>query len=409
MELIRTLLQRSKIVEMASRYDSMHKSCHMQDTKLDQFMFFDDLEPGVVLQVLLYLDSPTAFRIRRCNRDLAKLIDNGGFKLWRDLLKGTPVSPGSHTTKGGIWLHALVPEDVLSLYVRFCSATKLANDLRFKDMTAVAGLQKVSRMSKGISMKEDPVEVAEDAGGNAQPLKIGYVTRHGRPIHLKGPLLGPFVDAFMSRGQQFLGSWTFNTQRVRAMLSAKEPGPVYSSCVEFHAMLSCRNGFEGQMGVLSQDRIDFGVQLMLSRVAAGRIALSWQPCVKTVGISEEHINRYSVHLHGHTAVPFTFPLGYEGPISTLSPARMHITGNLPSELILSSDEIAEMLEQDCLNCTLNIQLYDEQHALRVNANTGCCPHAQTNPWCTKSSSWANKLHDLWYQQRLSPESFQLPN
>lgn len=368
---------------MASKYANIFKSYHMQDTQENPFTSFADLQPGVALQVLLYLDSPTAFRTRRCHRALAKLFDNSGFKFWRDLVKGTPISPGSHTTKGGIWLHALVPEDVLSLYVRFCSATELATDLRFTDMAVVAGLQMASCLSNSMAMREDPVKVATDVDGNAQRPKVGVVTRHGRPVHLKGPLLKPFVDAFTSMGQRFLGSWTFQAERVRAMLSGKEPGPVHSSVVEFHALLTCRDGFTGQMGVLSQDRIDFGVQLVLGRVGADRLVLSWQPCVKTAKLSED-IDRYTVFLSGHAAVPFTFPLGYEGTISTSPPNRMHITGNVPTELTLSIDEGAELVEYDCLNCALNIQFYDDNHALRVTANTSSCPDAQVNLWCPKS-------------------------
>lgn len=318
-------------------------------------MSFAELEPGIVLQVLLHLDSRTAFRTRRCNRAFANLFADGDLHLCRGLLEGTSFCPGSHTAKSGIWLHAVVPKDVTHLYFRYCSAMRLATDLQFKDMTVVAGLLKASCMLNGIAAGEDVV----DNGQLPQTTQVGYVTRHGRPICLKGPLLGSLLHIHMGRGQRFLGSWTFNTKRVRAMLFGNELGLVCSSYVEFHAMLSCCNGFEGELGVRSQRKLQFGVQLILSRTAFGRFVLSWQPCITAADLPDVHIGCFCIHLHGHAAAPFTFPLGYEGAILASSDAQLHIKGDVPVELTLSIDDTMQLLEHHCLNCALNVQLHHE--------------------------------------------------
>jgi hypothetical protein len=341
-----------------------------------------DSEPGLVLSVLLYLDSPTAFKSRRCCRVLAKLFAKGGLNRCRDLLEGISFNSGSHTTKGGIWL-PLISEDVLSTYVRFCSATKLATDLEFKDMTAVAGLQKASCMFNSIA-PEDGVS------DNGKQFKLGYITRHGRPICLKGRQLGSLLHSYMSRSQQFLGSWTFNAESLKAMLSRKEVDVVYSSCVEFHAMLRCSEGEVGP-AVQSQDKLSFGVQLMLSRTAGDRFVLSWRPCVTTTSLLEEHKDRFNIHLHGHAAVPFTLPLGYEGAILPSSPAEVHIKGDVPIELALSMDDITELLNHDCLKCALCIQFFHEDQAVPVNPTTDYDLDAQFYwPQCTESGPHVDK-------------------
>jgi hypothetical protein len=390
------MLPRTTMMETAMLFRHAHM---LKSSDMQELMSFADLEPGVVLQVLLFLDSPAVFRMRRCNRALAQLFSNGAYTHCCDLLRGTSVSPGSHTAKGGIWLHALVPEDVLSQYVRFCSTTELATDLEFKDIAAVEGLQKATSLSKSIAI-----------GGNLvdkdQQINLGYVTRHGRSVHLNDPLQGPFLDNFMNNGQRFLGSWTFNPECVRSMLSGKELGQVYSSyVVEFRAMLSCQNGFEGQIGVQSQDSITFGVQLMLSRAALDRFVLSWRPCFTTAALPEEHMDSFDVHLHGHVADPFVFPLGYEGTISASSPTRTHINGDVPVELTLSLAEITKLLEHDCLNCALNIQCYHENHAIAVTPTTRSRSHTQGKIVRSESGRWASKLLDLVHlHQRLSSQN-----
>jgi hypothetical protein len=330
-----------------------------------------DLEPGLVLAVLLYLDSPAAFRSRRCSRAHANLFANGGLNLWRDLLKGISVSSGSHTTKGGIWL-PMISEDVLSLYVKHCSAVKLATDLEFKDMTAVAGLQKASDVFDGIAA-EDGVH------GNGQQFKLGYVTRHGRPVCLKGhQLISPLLS-YVGKSQKFLGSWVFNSESVRTLLSGNELGLVYSSSVEFCTTLSCHNG-AGKVG----EQLAFEVQLMLSRTAQERFVLSWRPVVTNASLLGKHRDSIDIHLHGHATVPFTFPLGYEGTLLPSSPTQTHINGEVPVELTLSKDDIIELVQHDCLNCALCIQLYQEDQPLPVSATKGSDADIQVYwPQCTE--------------------------
>lgn len=341
-------------------------------------MSFVDLEPEVFLQVLLYLDSPAAFRTRA----LAKIFAKSDFNLCPNLLKGTSVTPGSHGTKGGMWLHALVPEDVLSLYARLCSATKLAGDLKFTDTSTVTQLLKASCM---FDSHADGEVIKE-----GQQFKLGYITRHGRPICLKVASQGSLLTSYMSRGQRFLGSWIFNPDSVRAMVSGKGLGVVYSSSVEFCAIMSCRED-EVELGAKSPGKVKFGVQLMLSRTAGKRFVLSWQPCVTSVEeqdlhyLPEEHAKYFDVQLHGHAAVPLSSsPLGYEGEILASS-TQMHITGDVPAELTCGIDDINELLDHDCLNCALNIHFYHKGHAFPVIATACCDPDAQEYPQCTESA------------------------
>jgi len=341
-----------------------------------------DVEPGLVLAVLLYLDSPAAFRTRRCSRAHTNLFANGGLNLWRDLLKGMSVRGGSHTTGGGIWL-PMISQDVLSLYVKHCSASKLATDLEFKDMTAVAGLQKAALMF-------DSTAAEDGVYGNDQRFKLGYVTRHGRPVCIKGHRLISPLRSYISKSQKFLGSWVFNSESVRTLLSGSELGFVYSSSVEFCTMLSCQNG-TGKLGVQCQEQLAFGVQLMLSRTAGDRFVLSWRPVLTNASLCEEQSDCIDIHLHGHVAVPFTVPLGYEGTMLASSPAEMHIKGDVPVELTLSENDITEMLQHDCLNCALYIQLHHERQPLPVSATTGCDVHMQVYwPECTDSGLQQDK-------------------
>jgi hypothetical protein len=347
-----------------------------------------DQEPGLILAVLLYLDSPAVFRTRRCSRAHANLFANG-LKLWCDLLKGESLRNGSHTAKGGIWLPT-ISEDVLSLYVKRCSATKLATDLEFKDTMAVAGLQKASYLFDGVAA-EDGVH------GKGQPFKLGYVTRHGRPVCIEEQeLISPLLS-YVSKSQKFLGSWVFDSDSVRALLygstTTDAPRVVHSSSVEFRTVLKSGNVAEElavQWGMQCQEEFAFGVQLMLSRTAGDRFVLSWLPVVTNASLCFHSLD---IHLHGHVAVPFTFPLGYEGLILASSPTQTHIDDDLPVpvEFTLSKDDITEMLKHDCLNCALHIQLYQESQALPVVATTGCDVDMKVHwPQCTESGFQVDK-------------------
>lgn len=139
---------------------------------------------------------------------------------------------------------------------------------------------------------------------------------------------------------------------------------------------------------------------MLSRTAArDRFALSWQPVATNASLLDEHSDCVDIHLHGHAAAPFTFPLGYEGNILRSSVTQLHIKGDVPVECTLSKDDLAELLQHDRLHCVLYIQLCQEGHAVPVSATTGCDLDTQVNwPECTESGLQV----DYWYKPFASP-------
>jgi hypothetical protein len=303
-----------------------------------------DLDRAVVLRSLLYLDSSAAFRIRRCCRCFQKLLAaNSGLSFWKFLLEGSSGSAGSHSIVGGLWLHALVPEDILSFYAMHISTTDLADNLKFEDVMTVESLLKASCITPGIGAAGCEAE-------RDQELIFGRAAAY----------------AACGEGQQFFGSWVFNAKNVGAMICGKETGPVCSSLVEF----CWTQGFCGR-------KFEVGVMLMVSRVAGDRFVLSWLPKVVTPGLLQEHHDCFEIHLHGHVATPSISPLCYEGSISTMSSPQAH---DIPMELTLCTAGIIELLEQDSLICALTIHFHCMGDEALVTPTKGFDPTAQIGHW-----------------------------
>jgi hypothetical protein len=304
-----------------------------------------DLEPGVILQALLHVDSSTAFRIRRCCRALKKLLASDTVRLWQ----GTSNCLGSHSIKGGMWLHALVPEDTLSLYARLSSTVELANDLHLKSMSAVERLLEAlcRRMS---------------------PEGVGDIEDNQDDIHQE-LISGSRGNSYPGKGQCFFGSWSFHAAEVRAMLCGEKPGAVSSSRVEFVVLESFFGG-----------EFKFGVFLTLSRAVRDTFVLSWQVSVVTPGLLQEHLDCFEIHLHGHTTIPSVTPLGYEGSVSMMSSHHTHV----PVLHTLSKTSIMKLLEHDCLICALTIRFYCMGNEARVTSAKAFDSRAQIGYRWTES-------------------------
>lgn len=313
-----------------------------------------DLEPGVILRALLHLDSSTVFKIRRCCRLLDKLLASDVVRLWQGFLEGTSDCLGSHSVKDGIWLHALVPQDTLSLYARLSSTVEFATDLHFKNMTAVERLLEAfcCRMSSQ---------------------SVGDIEDNGADVNQE-LMLGGGGDSYPGKGQRFFGAWSFHTEEVQAMLRGEKPGGVSSSLVEFVAMQSYFGG-----------EFRFGIFLTLSRTARDTFALSWQVSVTTPGLLQEHLDCFEIHLHGHIAIPSVTPLlGYVGGVSGMSFYDTHI----PARHTFSSSGIMKLLENDCLICVLTIHFCCAGTESRVKSAKACDAPGQIGYQLIESS---NKL------------------
>lgn len=309
-----------------------------------------DLEPELLLLVMLQLDSLMAFKLRRCCRLLRKLLaDGNGLSLWRGLLEGTSGSLASHNIKGGIWLHALVPEDTLLLYARLSSTAELATDLKFKDVAAVHRLLQVS------CLRQSPLGIGDIEDGVIE----------GRE------LMGGVQTSYHDKGQHFFGSWAFDAEEVGAMLSGEKPGPVQSSLVEF----VWPEGFFG-------DQFEFGVLLNLSRSADDRFVLAWQPSVLTPGLLQEHMDCFDIYVHGHVASPCVTCVDYEGSFSAMSPVPMHNV-TLGSSSLTNADAL-KLLEHDSLICALNIRLCCMGEKVLVTTVNGCDARARPDYRWTES-------------------------
>lgn len=274
-----------------------------------------DSETGWVLRAMLYLDSLSAFRLRCTCQILEKLLAaNRGLNIWHDLVKGGSHQSGSHTREGGIWLHALVPAELLSLYARLSSTADLANTLVFKDMTVVEGLLQASCMIQHMVSMEH------------------------------------FATGHMGVGQHFIGSWMFEAEAVSAFLCGEKPGPVQSSIVRFQ----CPEFISGNF--------NFGVRLTLCHAPGSSFVLWWQPHWYE-DAQEEDLDLVDIHLHGHVAKPFILPFGYESSTSTWSNRSLNIAGGQT----LSKVDVLDLLDHDCLICALTIRLYCMGDPARVTA------------------------------------------
>eukprot|EP00746_Dinoflagellata_sp_MGD_P160868 gnl/MRDRNA2_/MRDRNA2_87808_c0_seq1.p1 gnl/MRDRNA2_/MRDRNA2_87808_c0~~gnl/MRDRNA2_/MRDRNA2_87808_c0_seq1.p1 ORF type:complete len:370 (+),score=44.10 gnl/MRDRNA2_/MRDRNA2_87808_c0_seq1:79-1188(+) len=333
-----------------------------------------DLDPGVILRALLYVDSLAAFRMRRCCRLLEDLLSaNRGLKIWSDLLQD---ASGSHAIDSGMWLHALMTEDVLSLYARLCSTTELATNIRFESVALVEALLKASCIIQGISDKEEVFD--ENFPGRDRELFLG-----GRG------------NSYLGKGQRFFGSWVFNKEKIVTMLRGQENGPVCSSLVKFRWI----QGIEGEPLYFQPGNFEFGVLLMLNRAPppnSDRFIISWQPHCTTPGLLGEELDCFEIHLHGHVAEPCILPLGYEGAISTM--ASPH--ANVPFGLTLGSADITELVEHDCLLCVLTIRFYSMGDEALV---TSCENFRQQTRTGSRWSESSRKLSREFGLAQRSPE------
>jgi hypothetical protein len=321
-----------------------------------------DLETGVLLQVLLYVDSSTAFRIRRCCQILEKLLAaNRGLKMWRGVVNGTSRHSGSHTLSSGMWLHALIPEGDLSMYAMLSSNVNLAADLRFWDIDVVQGLAE------------------------------GYCCMMQDAVAEK--------DAFLSgshflKGQDFFGSWEFDADRVHALLRGGELGLVRSSIVEFRCKVMQSTGCSGRKCSPFLGNLEFGVQLMLCHLSGGRCVLCWHPQVTNFGVLQENLDLMDIHLHGYLAVPAIKPLSYEGSLSTTNHHVYISQGYYSPAYTLSKSDVVKLLEHDCLLGAIRVRLYcmgDEVEVIPAAATSD--PEAQKESWCFPEASNDTDLHD----------------
>lgn len=326
-----------------------------------------DLEPGVLFQAFLHLDSSTVFRMRRCCQHLRKLLNaDSGFNYWHCLLQSASGSLGSHTNEGGMWLHALVHEETLSQYAKFCSTVELATDLKFNDMATLKDLIELCRCPMSRSSSGSIIGDVEDVFG----------------LHQEA-ILDSQENSCLGKGQRFLGTWEFNHEDVRAMLRKDEPGLVCSSVVEFIWLQSFYGSF-----------LKFGVRLVLSRAVGDRFLLSWQPLVMTPGLLQEHLDCFEIHLHGWAAKPSLPPLSYHGSISM----TFSLQAELPSLHTLSVADVMELLEHEHLICALNIHVYCLGNVALVNSAKGFDAKAQIDYQWTESgrkNRRRTKIGHLW--------------
>jgi hypothetical protein len=330
----------------------------------------DLANPVVCLRVLFYLDSSAAFRIRRCSKDLEKLLANdGGLHLWRDLLQNLSGILSSHSIDAGLWLHALVPEETLSLYATLMSSAELATALTFQNPRAVESLLEASCMMEGWATEKNQAE---------------------RDSDIISPTLQITRSSYLSKGQRFVGSWSFNSQDVRSMLSGEKVGPLFSSVVEFRWMQSFFGG-----------NFDFGVALMLTRVQLDRFALMWRPCVTTSDLLEEQSDFFEIHLHGQAVIPGVLPLGYEGGISKESSTCSAV--HLPHDLTLSVADVTDLLEHDSLMCVLVMHVHCMGENALVTAANGSDPREQIG------YRWAESRQRFMNAQKLNQMLPQLQN
>jgi len=284
-----------------------------------------DLDPALILRVQFFVDSKSAFRIRLCCRSLKTLIaGDSGLSFWYDLLKGTALSSTAHTIEGGIWLHAMLSEEDLSLYDTLTSRMGLATDLKFKDRNSVKCVLDFLRLTQ---LEDDILKNDEEFVFEDEPAQN---------------------SSCIGRGRCFLGSWSFNAETVKAMLCGKESGPVCSSPVEFGCV---QNFFPGTF--------DFEILLTISRVAGGKFVLSWLPIPSvTMPIPSstwQFLDHLDFHVHGHTSTPSIPILGYDGNLSktiSATPSPMHVP-----LMELTTADVMELLEQDGLICAITTHVY----------------------------------------------------
>lgn len=311
-------------------------------------------DPDVILGVLLYFDSQSAFRVRRCSRALKKLLAaNRGLRLWHGVLESSLKSSGSHTIEGGIWLHAMMPEEALSSYATLTSTMGLATDLKFKSVVAVESLIELLRIiqPQDTAAEEDTVQIGKEfifAGknmtGTSKSLRNSY---------------------FVGRGQHFLGSWEFNAERVKALMRGRERSPVFSSSVKFRCMHNSIGG-----------TFEFEVLLIISGVAGTKFTLSWQPRVTMPNLLQDHLDCFEFHIHGTALMPSVPTLGYDGVVSATQPqTHVPLMERRPADVL-------EMLEYDCLICAVTVHVYYMGNEACVTAAHGFGPTARNCYQCT---------------------------
>jgi hypothetical protein len=293
-----------------------------------------DFEDGVTFRILLHLDSLSAFRVRRCGRATWNLLSaDNGLRIWQSFVKNTPHQLGLHTLQGGMWLHACIPEQSLSLYAEISSTTMIANALIFTDNEVVEGV-----------------------------IEAAYEIRR-----IFAAQSDSFLRHYLGEGQHFFGSWMFNAASVQALINGDEPGPVRSSLVAFQWM-QVSQCHESQLG-----NFNFGVQLTLAQTEGGKFVLSWQPQVMSTAkwLLEEDMDIVDVHLHGHLAAPYFHPLGYEGNISTLNPFHIQLSGHHTTSPTLSKTDALKLLDHERLICAIGIRVFYMGKAASVITAMAC--------------------------------------
>jgi hypothetical protein len=200
------------------------------------------LDASVILQALLWLPSPEAFRAGSLCRELQEALTlnkgEGVLQLWHDLLASDghetagverSVAGGSHS-HDAIWLHGIMRADQIAIYVRQARRFTLACEVAFQTCAHV------SAFVDAIDAPKVPTNSVADAGAPMTPPEVMSGSR-------------------WAGAATFVLAWTFDEDEVRALVTG---GRAHSRSVVF-----------------SWQTLQFYVQLTLIRVARGGLCLAW--------------------------------------------------------------------------------------------------------------------------------------